>query len=114
MEQQQGQSQVVDQVAKMVQNVEQQLAAPTLILSQLDHLHRKTDKILDSHMDMTRLMGMHTEQLAEHMRRSRLLEEQLSPIKKSVAQAEGAIKLLGLISIIAGIVVAAVKLITAS
>lgn len=106
----QTQSQVVEQVAKMVQNVEQQLAAPTLIINQLEHLHRKTDKILDTHMDMIRLQSQHTEQLAEHMRRTRLVEEQLAPVKKHVAQMDGALKLLGVLSLLAGLVATAAKL----
>lgn len=104
------QSDVVDQVAKMVSSVEQQLAAPTLILNQLDHLHRKTDRILDSHVEMVRLQGQHSEQLAEHIRRTRLLEEQLGPVRAHVSQIDGGVKLIGLISVISGVVIALYKL----
>jgi hypothetical protein len=65
-------------------------------------------------MQMNNTLIRHDENLKEHMRRTELLERQLekseskfyseiSPIKKHVLHVEGALKLLGLLSVIAGI-----------
>jgi RecB family endonuclease NucS len=44
------------------------------------------------------------EHLAEHIRRTQLLEEDMVPVKEHVQQVNGAIKFIGLLSIVATIV----------
>lgn len=43
------------------------------------------------------------ESLREHMRRTELLELEMTPVKKHVAMVAGAFKFIGLIAVIAGI-----------
>lgn len=42
--------------------------------------------------------------LQEHTKRSTMLEEEMKPIRRHVAQVQGAIKLLSLLGVIAGII----------
>jgi len=46
-------------------------------------------------------LAVNTEHLAEHIRRTRLLEEELKPISKHVQQMQGAGKLIALLALIA-------------
>ena len=48
--------------------------------------------------------------LDEHIKRSNLLEAKLQPVEKHVAMVEGALKLVGLISLVLGIISALVLL----
>lgn len=42
--------------------------------------------------------------LQEHTKRSTMLEEEMKPIRRHVAQMQGAVKALGILALIAGIV----------
>lgn len=66
-------------------------------------MNEKLDKISDklSKIDVT-LAAQHVT-LLEHTKRSTMLEEDLKPIKKHVAMVEGALKLLGLLGLLASI-----------
>lgn len=73
------------------------------IKNQLDKMDIKIDKLdtrLDS-IDVT--LGRQHESLIEHMRRTALLEQQIEPIKKHVAQVSGVFKFIGFIGVVAGI-----------
>lgn len=48
--------------------------------------------------------------LAEHVRRTNLLEQKLEPVEKHVAQVNGALKLIGLGSVLCGILVAILQM----
>lgn len=63
---------------------------------QLDKIHERLTSIDKT---LVRQEG----HLAEHIRRTALLEDEIKPIKKHVGHVEGAIKLIGLLSIIAGL-----------
>lgn len=63
----------------------------------LDHISEKIGSI------DTTLAAQHVS-LKEHMRRTSLLEEDMKPIKKHVHHVHGALKLIGLIATIAGII----------
>lgn len=49
-------------------------------------------------------LALNTHHLAEHMRRTQLLEDDMGPVKKHVEQMKGAAKLLGLIALVASII----------
>lgn len=49
--------------------------------------------------------------LIEHTRRSTLLEEDMRPVRKHVAQMQGALKLLGVVGAIAGIIEALILIV---
>lgn len=48
--------------------------------------------------------------LQEHTKRSTMLEDDMKPIRRHVAQMQGAIKLLGVLSLIAGIIEAIIMM----
>ena len=67
----------------------------------LDYLISKVDKISDDVAEIAKQDAVQNQQLAEHMRRSDLLEQrveqvslELSPIKSHVDMVKGALKLL--------------------
>lgn len=66
-------------------------------------LENKIDK-LDSRLDKIDItLAKQHEQIAIHIKRSDLLEQQVEPIKTQVAMVSGAMKLLGLLAIITAI-----------
>jgi archaellum component FlaC len=76
----------------------------------LTRIENKLDKVQDKigAIDVT-LASQHVS-LVEHIRRTELLEKDVAPIKKHVAMVHGGLKLVGLISLIAGIVQGAVSI----
>lgn len=82
--------------------------------SQNDKLLRienKIDKIVDRVQEVEVILGKqhvtqreHTKDLAEHMRRTDLLEQQIKPLEKKAAMIEGALKLIGGMAVLVGIV----------
>lgn len=75
------------------------------IESKIDTLHDKLSSI-----DAT-LIQQH-EQLAYHIKRTDLLEDDIKPIKKHVAAVEGAIKFIGVLALFGGILEGIVALLT--
>ena len=74
------------------------------------HLDQKLDKIHDRMGEFTVILTKHDMNLGEHMRRSDNLEKQntliraeLEPVKKHVGHVEGAIKLIGFLSLLGGL-----------
>jgi hypothetical protein len=79
-----------------------------------DNMGRILDKLdkLDSHLDnVDKTLVRQEEQLANHIRRTELLEEALQPIQKHVSMVEGALKFLGVISVAVGIGVGIITII---
>lgn len=70
----------------------------------LERIEDKIDKLGDklSSVDVT-LAAQH-ESLKLHMKRSDMLEAQLEPVKRHVAMVSGALKALGGVAILAGII----------
>ncbi len=70
---------------------------------QLDKIENKID-ILSAHLsniDVT-LAAQHVS-LDDHIRRTELIEADLAPIKSHVSQVQGAIRLIGFVAIVLGI-----------
>jgi tetrahydromethanopterin S-methyltransferase subunit G len=66
---------------------------------------------IDSRLEkISETLVRNTSSLEEHMRRTALLEKEVAPITKHVAQLQGAGKLLAYISILAGIIFTIVRL----
>lgn len=61
----------------------------------------KLDKIADSISRIDRTLAGQAVQLADHIRRTQLVEDDIKPIKVHVARIDGAAKLLGIISLFA-------------
>lgn len=76
----------------------------------MDKLHEKIDKIHDRLGAIDITLARNTDSLVEHVRRTELLEDSLKPIQKHVSHAEGALKLVGFLSILAGITLAIFKI----
>lgn len=75
------------------------------IENKLDHVVEKIGSI-----DVT-LAKQHVS-LAEHIRRTNALESQLEPVKRHVNMVHGALKLIGLVALLGGIVEAIVAVIS--
>lgn len=69
----------------------------------LERIEAKIDDLADEQAKMNVILGQQHISLKEHMKRSDILERQFQPVKKHVAMVEGALKLLGLISVLVGI-----------
>lgn len=67
----------------------------------LDKIFEKLDAVDDKQEKMAILQAEHTAHLAEHMRRTELLEQRiekdLPPVKRHVDQVKGGLKLLAII-----------------
>lgn len=84
----------------------------------LDRLESKIDKIVDDISEIKITLGAQHVTLVEHTRRSTLAEEnlgilrtELKPIQKHVAMVTGALKLIGLVSVVVGIIAGIVQII---
>jgi hypothetical protein len=69
-----------------------------------ERMESKIDKIDERLDSIDKTLAVNTESLKEHMRRTEMLENTVIPIKTHVNQLQGGIKLLGIISLILGIV----------
>lgn len=75
------------------------------IESKVDRLDSKVDR-LDERVDsIDRTLAVNTESLREHMRRTALIEDDIKPIKKHVAMLEGGLKLVGIVSLVIGLLI---------
>lgn len=70
-------------------------------MAEVKQLILKLDDRLDS-VDKT--LVKQEANLSEHMRRTALLEDEIKPLKKHVWMFEGGLKLLGIISLVGGLV----------
>lgn len=70
----------------------------------------KIDKITDKVHDIDKTLERNTSSLEEHMKRTELLEKKLEPVETHVSMMNGALKAAGVVGLILGILVAAVKL----
>lgn len=80
----------------------------------VDKLHTKVDEVSDKLSDINETLNRNTDSLELHMKRSDALElmlkdqeksfeAQIEPIKKHVNMVKGALKLIGLVSTLLGI-----------
>lgn len=74
------------------------------VLNKLDALDARLDNV-----DKT--LAKQEVHLAEHIRRTALLEDAIVPIKKHVNHVEGALKFLGVVGLVASVATAIVKLV---
>ena len=70
----------------------------------IQRIEAKLDKVTDrlSNIDST-LAAQHVS-IAEHIRRTNLLENDLKPVKRHVTMVEGVLKFLGALAMIAGLI----------
>lgn len=64
----------------------------------------KLDQINERLHSIDKTLTVNTEHLAQHMARTKQIEDALAPVVKHVQQMQGAAKLLGLLALIAGII----------
>lgn len=76
----------------------------------LSRIEEKIDRVSErlNSVDVT-LAAQHVS-LAEHVRRTNLLEKEIAPIKTHVAMVQGAVKAIGVASILIGMVTGMLKL----
>lgn len=65
---------------------------------------QKLDRIQGDIGEIKTHLAVYNQQLKVHIKRSDMLEEKLKPIEKHVAMLQGALKLIGIIAIIAAII----------
>lgn len=70
----------------------------------LNRIENKLDEVVSRIGSIDVTLGMQEVSLADHIRRTELLENDLKPIKIHVAMISGALKLLGLSSVIVSII----------
>lgn len=69
----------------------------------LERIEAKLDDLVERQGEMNVTLEKQHQSLRDHMRRTQLLENEIKPVKKHVAMVEGALKLVGLISLLVGI-----------
>jgi len=69
----------------------------------LDRIEDKVDTIVDKIGSIDATLAAQHVSLKEHIRRTALLEAEIKPVKRHVDMVNGALKLLGLISLLLGI-----------
>lgn len=69
-----------------------------------NRIEDKIDKISDRLNSIDVTLAKNTVSLEEHIKRTNLLEEEVKPIKKHVDMIEGALKLIGVLAMIAAII----------
>ncbi len=69
----------------------------------MDRIDQKLDKIVETLGEQAVTLGRLTVSVEEHVRRTNLLEEDIKPIKSHVAMVQGALKLVGFLSVLAAI-----------
>ena len=63
-----------------------------------------TDKIFERLNSIDNTLAAQHESLKDHMRRTAMLEENMKPIQRHVSMVDGAIKLIGVLSLLAVVV----------
>lgn len=81
-----------------------------LVLSKLDKIDSKIENVDSRLNEMDKTLVKQELNLAEHMRRTDLLENKLEPVEKHVERMQGALKLVVIIGTIVGIAVGIAKL----
>jgi hypothetical protein len=71
--------------------------------SKLDRIEGKVDKVYDKLSELNTITVKQQVILDEHVKRSTMLEDKMVPVEKHVARVDGALKLVGLIGVIAAI-----------
>ena len=70
----------------------------------LERMEKKIDDTLEHMSSIDVTLAMQHTSLADHIRRTELLENDLKPIKNHVAMVHGGLKLLGLIALVVGVI----------
>lgn len=85
-------------------------------MDKLDDLDKKVDAIRESIHSIDKTLIRQEEQLAHHIKRTELAEKsieamqkQVEPISRHVSRTEGALKMLGIVSLVLGIIYGFVK-----
>jgi hypothetical protein len=69
----------------------------------VSNMEKKLEQIESTLHSIDKTLALNTQQLAEHMRRTSLLEKEITPIARHVQQMQGAGKLLAVLALIATI-----------
>lgn len=79
--------------------------------NRVDRIEDKVDKIDERLDSIDKTLAVNTESLQIHMKRSDALESMIKPVQKHVDMVEGALKLIGLVATVAGLVVAGLEIV---
>ncbi len=75
-----------------------------------ERIHDKLDRIEQRLNNIDVTLAVNTESLKEHIKRTNLLEAAMEPIKAHVNRVDGALRFLGIVSLIVAIVTGLIKL----
>ena len=73
-------------------------------------IHERLDRIEEKLANIDKTLAVNTASLQEHIKRTNLLEEALKPVEQHVARVDGALRFLGVISLVVGIIAALYKM----
>jgi DNA repair ATPase RecN len=73
-------------------------------------IDKKLDKIIEDVGEIKTHLAVYNEQLKTHIKRTEILEQKLEPVEKHVERLNGALKLLGVLTLIAGVIEAFIRL----
>jgi hypothetical protein len=73
-------------------------------MSDIKRFEDKLDKVVDDIGEIKITLSSQHVSLKEHMRRTSILEESIKPLEKHVSMVNGALKLIAVLAMIAGIV----------
>ena len=75
-----------------------------------NRVNDKIDKIVNDVNEIKVQLSINNAHLAEHMKRSDMLEKKLAPVEAHVERVNGVLKLIGVMAMIAAIIEASFKL----
>lgn len=78
----------------------------------LDEIKNNIKEINSSMREIDKTLVKQEAQLAEHIRRTNLLESKIEPVEKHIHMVNGALKLLGILSIVVGIIASIFKIVS--
>lgn len=88
-----------------------------MVIEKLEKLDNKLDKTNERLNDIDKTLVKQEASLSEHIRRTEINEEaiglvrdEMKPVKKHIYMMEGALKLLGVLSLLVGLLVGVLKL----
>lgn len=74
-------------------------------------VEEKLDKVADDISQINITLAKQEVSLAEHIRRTNVLEQKLEPVEKHVAMVNGGLKIVGIVALLVGIIEGIVKII---
>ena len=82
-----------------------------IILAKFDKHEEKLDVLIEEQHSMNIILAKQEVSLAEHIKRTNILESKLEPVEKHVSMVNAGLKIIGAISVAATIIIGILKLV---